>query len=128
MGMSEMMAPEKVITVFRSSRAHEGDADYEQARALGRALGERGWKVCTGGYGGVMEGGSRGAKEAGGKTGGVTAEFFQAGANRWVDEEIRVATWREGVVEVVRRGGRYCGGEGGSRRVGERVRGWESVR
>src|SRR5260370_33450799 len=104
MGMSVMMAPEKVITVFRSSRAHEGDADYEQARALGRALGERGWKVCTGGYGGVMEGVSRGAKEAGAKTVGVTAEFFQARANRWVDEEIRVVTWQERLVELIRRG------------------------
>src|SRR5260370_15493725 len=105
--MSERMAPEKVISVFGSSRPHEGDADYEQARALGRALGERGWKVCTGGYGGVMEGVSRGAKEAGGKTVGVTAEFFQARANRWVDEEIHVATWRERRFCVGTRGGAH---------------------
>src|SRR2546427_8846534 len=112
--MSEMMAPEKVITVFGSSRPHEGDADYEQARALGRALGERRWKVCTGGYGGVMEGVSRGAKEAGGKTVGVTAEFFQARANRWVDEEIRVVTWQERLFELIRHGDAYVACKGGT--------------
>src|SRR5260370_19032877 len=92
--MSERMAPEKVISVFGSSRPHEGDADYEQARALGRALGERGWKVCTGGYGGVMEGVSRGAKEAGGKTLGGCADFFQARANLLVGEDRRVDSGR----------------------------------
>ena len=62
--------------MFGSSRPREGEADYEEARALGRALAENGFAVCSGGYGGVMAGVSRGAKEAGGKTYGVTAEFF----------------------------------------------------
>src|SRR5712692_2647916 len=125
--MSEMMAPEKVITVFGSSRPHEGDADYEQARALGRALGERRWKVCTGGYGGVMEGVSRGAKEAGGETVGVTAEFFQARANRWVDEEIRVVTWRERLFELIRRGDAFVACKGGTGTLVELAVVWEML-
>ena len=127
MGMSEMMAPEKVITVFGSSRPREGDADYEQARALGRVLGERGWKVCTGGYGGVMEGVSRGAKEAGGKTVGITAEFFQARANRWVDEEIRVVTWQERLFELIRRGDAYVACKGGTGTLVELAVVWEML-
>src|SRR5260370_34974040 len=99
--MSERMAPEKVISVFGSSRPHEGDADYEQARALGRALGERGWKVCTGGYGGVMAGVPRGAKETGGETVGVTAKVFQAHGNGWGVEEDRLFTWRGASLWVV---------------------------
>ena len=72
---------QRIVTVFGSSRPREDHADYEQARLLGRALAEAGFAVCSGGYGGVMEAASRGAKEAGGKTYGVTAEFFKLKAN-----------------------------------------------
>jgi len=72
------MREEKIVTVFGSSRPKAGDAEYEEARELGNLLAKRGFAVCTGGFGGVMEGVSRGAKEGGGKTYGVTAEFFQA--------------------------------------------------
>ncbi|OLE57179.1 MAG: hypothetical protein AUG13_05295 [Chloroflexi bacterium 13_1_20CM_2_59_7] len=86
------MEPEIIVTVFGSSRPREGDADYEEARTLGRALGKHGFAVCSGGYGGVMEAVSRGAKEAGGKTYGVTAEFFKAAKlNPWIDVEVRMA-------------------------------------
>jgi len=55
---------EKIITVFGSSRPLAGDADYAEARELGKALGVAGFAVCSGGYGGGMEAVSRGAKEA----------------------------------------------------------------
>jgi uncharacterized protein (TIGR00725 family) len=58
---------EKIVTVFGSSRPIVGNADYEEARALGKALAERGLAVCSGGYSGVMEAVSRGAKDAGEK-------------------------------------------------------------
>ncbi len=96
------MPSEKIITVFGSSRPLEGEPDYEDARALGRGLAERGFAVCTGGYGGVMAGVSRGAKKAGGKTYGVTADFFSAKANAWVDVEVRVATWQDRLFELIR--------------------------
>src|SRR2546425_3260057 len=64
-----MPNPQKVITVFGSSRPRAGDADYQQARELGHALAGRGFVVCTGGYGGVKGGAPRGAEETGG--GGV---------------------------------------------------------
>ena len=62
------MGKEIIVTVFGSSRPRAGDADYEEARTLGRALAKHGFSVCSGGYGGVMEAASRGAKEGGGKT------------------------------------------------------------
>jgi len=71
------MGKELIVTVFGSSRPRETDADYEEARVLGRALAKHGFSVCSGGYGGVMEAVSRGAKEVGGKTYGVTADFFK---------------------------------------------------
>src|SRR5215813_7302616 len=93
---------EHIITVFGSSRPREDHADYEEARRLGRALAAAGFAVCSGGYAGVMEAVSRGAKEAGGKTYGVTAEFFKsAKLNRWVDVEVRKETWEERLFELI---------------------------
>ena len=54
------MSEEKIITVFGSSRPKEKDADYAEARELGRALAKQGFAVCSGGYGGVMEAGLEG--------------------------------------------------------------------
>ena len=78
------MAENKIITVFGGSRARAGEPDYEEARLLGRELAVRGYQVCSGGYGGVMEAASRGAKEAGGRTVAVTCGFFRAKANEWI--------------------------------------------
>src|SRR5713101_4854992 len=94
------MGKEFIVTVFGSSRPREGDADYEEARTLGRALAKHGFSVCSGGYGGVMEAASRGAKEAGGKTYGVTADFFKnAKVHAWVEEEVRMKTWADRLFE-----------------------------
>jgi len=115
------------VTVFGSSRPREGDADYVEARALGRELAMRGFVVCTGGYGGVMEAASRGAKEAGGRTLGVTAEFFRARPNAWVDEEVRVATWQDRLFELVRRGAGYVACNGGTGTLVEFAVVWEML-
>src|SRR4029077_4690788 len=99
------MKKEVIVSVFGSSRPRENDSDYAEARQLGRALAQKGFAICTGGYSGTMEAVSRGAKEAGGKTYGVTAEFFPAAkANQWVDVEVRVKTWQDRLVEIIRLG------------------------
>jgi uncharacterized protein (TIGR00730 family) len=116
-----------VVTVFGSSRPHEGDAHYADARALGAALAAKGLIVCTGGYGGVMEAVSRGAKEAGGSTLAVTAAFFRARANRWVDEEVRVKTWEERLFELIRRGQGYVACPGGTGTLAELAVVWEML-
>jgi hypothetical protein len=116
---------ERIITVFGSSRPREGHADYESARELGRRLAERGFAVCTGGYGGTMEGVSRGAKESGGRVIGVTARAFGAKTNRWVDEEIRMDTWQERLFELIRRGDGYVACKGGTGTLVELAVVWE---
>src|SRR5262249_9651187 len=95
------MISERIITVFGSSRTNEGETDCAEARGLGAELARAGFSVCTGGYGGVMEAASRGAKEAGGRTYGVTAEFFKPQANAWVDVEVRMKTWQERLFELI---------------------------
>jgi uncharacterized protein (TIGR00730 family) len=113
--------------VFGSSRPDEHEPMYVEARALGRELARRGFLVCTGGYSGVMEAVSRGAKEAGGKTIGVTAEFFRRGPNAWVDEDVRVKTWEERLFELIRRGHGYVACRGGTGTLAELAVVWEML-
>lgn len=120
------MSKELVVTVFGSSRPREGDADYEEARILGRALAKHGFSVCSGGYGGVMEAVSRGAKEASGRTVGVTADFFKnAKLNAWVDEEVRLQTWEERLFELIRRADAFVACKGGTGTLVELAVVWE---
>jgi hypothetical protein len=121
------MSEPKIVTVFGSSRPREGDPDYEQARELGWALAAKGLVVCTGGYGGVMEAASRGAKDAGGRTIGITAKFFRSHPNRWVDQEIRVDTWQARLFELVRRGHGYVACRGGTGTLVELAVVWEML-
>lgn len=121
------MAAEKIITVFGSSRPREGDAEYDEACALGVSLAEAGFAVCTGGYGGVMEAVSRGAKEAGGKTYGVTAEFFNGRVNQWVDVEVRMKTWDERLFELIRLADGFVACRGGTGTLAELAVVWEML-
>lgn len=81
--------PAPGIAVFGGSEVEEGDTVYATARALGTAIAERGVPVVTGGYGGVMEAASRGARERGGESIGVTCRLFAARQpNPWLTLEI----------------------------------------
>ncbi|MCP3980376.1 MAG: LOG family protein [bacterium] len=66
------------VAVFGSSEPLEGEPAYEQAREMGHLLAGAGHRVLTGGYGGVMEAASRGAREAGGATLGITCSIFSS--------------------------------------------------
>ncbi|MFQ5777406.1 MAG: LOG family protein [Terriglobia bacterium] len=116
-----------VLTVFGSSRPAPGSDAYETARALGAALARAGFAVATGGYGGTMEGTSRGAREAGGKTLGVTAEVFRSAANAWVEEEIRVKTWHDRLLKLVELGAGYVVLPGGTGTLVELAVVWEWI-
>lgn len=117
----------KIITVFGSSRPEDGHTDYAEAFELGRALAAAGFAVCTGGYGGVMEGVSRGASESGGHVLAVTSSFFRSRANRWVTEETRMATWQERLFELVRLGDGYVACKGGTGTLVELAVVWEML-
>ena len=117
----------RIISVFGSSRPRAGEADYEEARVLGRALAERGFAICTGGYGGVMEAASRGAKEAGGRTLAITATFFRSKANAWVDEARSTESWQERLFELVHAGHGYVACKGGTGTLVELAVVWEML-
>src|ERR1700726_2412883 len=79
----EMKQRVRTITVFGSSCPGESENDYMVARQLGSELAKRGFSICNGGYGGVMEAVSRGANDAGGRAIGIKTRFFEAAANHW---------------------------------------------
>jgi hypothetical protein len=67
--------------------------EKEDIVRLGKLLAENGLIVVTGGFGGIMEDISRGAKLAGGKTVGVTyykdEDLPHKRANEFIDDEIK---------------------------------------
>ena len=121
------MKTEKIITVFGSSRPQTNDSDYKEARELGNALAQAGFAVCSGGYGGVMEAVSRGAKEADGKVYGVTAEFFARKANEWVDVEVRKKTWEERLFSLIELADGFVACKGGTGTLVELAVVWEML-
>lgn len=82
------MGPQRsLVAVFGSADPLEGEPLYELAREVGGRLAAAGYGVVTGGYGGVMEGASRGAAEAGGAAVGITCASFGARTpNRFLTE------------------------------------------
>jgi len=90
------------VSVFGSSQAREGRPKYEEARALGRMLAERGYNIRCGGYGGTMEAVSRGASEAGGGATGITVKTFDPlPANQWVQEEMKASDLFQRLQELI---------------------------
>lgn len=82
-----------LIAVFGSSTIFPESPTWRLALELGRALGEAGADVMTGGYSGAMEAVSQGAHETGAHVVGVTVELFESRGpvNRYVKERIHTA-------------------------------------
>ena len=75
-----------------------------------------------------MEAVSRGAKESGGKTFGVTAEFFKAAkTNPWIDVEVRKKTWEERLFELIRLANGFVACKGGTGTLVELAVVWEML-
>jgi uncharacterized protein (TIGR00725 family) len=83
--MTERRRP--VVAVI--GNANPTRAALREARAVGRLIVERGWRLVTGGLGGVMEAASQGAHDATsyreGDVVGVLPGPDAAAANAWVD-------------------------------------------
>ena len=96
------------IAVFGSSEPAPGEPLYQLARELGALLADAGFVVVTGGYGGVMEGASRGAREHGGATLGVTCETFgHREPNPYLDRSIPTPDLYRRQKELVERSAGY---------------------
>jgi uncharacterized protein (TIGR00730 family) len=86
LGFERLAAVGPAVCVFGSARTRPGDAEYELAREAGRAIGEAGFAVITGGGPGSMEAANRGAKDAGVMSVGLNIELpHEQAANPHVD-------------------------------------------
>ena len=94
-----------IISVFGSSMPGTESDAYQEARRLGVLLGEAGFIVVMGGYGGTMAAVSQGASEAGTRVIGVTSSHMEKWRpmppNEWVGEEIRLDSQRDRLLHLV---------------------------
>lgn len=79
---------DKIVTIFGGSRCSEKSEEYQQARRTGAILAEAGFTICTGGYLGVMEAASRGAREKGGRVFGIVMNQFKSEPNRYLTDKV----------------------------------------
>jgi len=79
---------EKIVTIFGGSKCSENSPEYLQAKELGGRLAEAGFTICTGGYLGVMEAASRGAREKGGRVFGIVMNQFKGEPNRYLTDKV----------------------------------------
>ena len=79
---------ERIITIFGGSKCGPDSPEYIEAKDLGRRLAEAGFTICTGGYLGVMEAASRGAREAGGRVYGIVMNQFRHEPNRYLTDKV----------------------------------------
>jgi uncharacterized protein (TIGR00730 family) len=117
----------KTVTIFGSSVPDDSSLAYTEARHLGGLLAGRGLVVCNGGYRGLMEAASRGAREAGGHTIGVTCSIWPTPPNRWVAEEVRTSSFSERIMTLIERGDAYIVLPGGTGTLAELALTWEMM-
>jgi uncharacterized protein (TIGR00730 family) len=117
-----------VITVFGAASIAVGGSAYQKAEALGGLLAEAGFAVATGGYIGTMEAVSKGAAESGGHVIGVTCDQIErwrpVQPNAWVVEELRFATQRERLYQLIDMGQALIAMPGGVGTLSEIVLAW----
>jgi len=117
----------KTVTIFGSSLPGENSPAYLEARRLGRLLAEAGFAVCNGGYAGLMEASARGAREAGGKTIGVTCKVWPSRANPWIEQEVQTESFPERLMTLIERGDAYIVLPGGTGTLAELALVWEMM-
>ncbi|EMA25765.1 MULTISPECIES: TIGR00725 family protein [Haloarcula] len=95
------------------------DEQYQQAREVGKQLGEHGHDVVCGGLTGVMEAVCRGASEAGGHTIGILPGERRAAANDYVQTAIATGLGNARNVLVVLNGAAVIAVDGGTGTLSE---------
>ena len=115
----------KMVCVFGTGRAREGEPAYILAEGVGLALAQAGFIVANGGYGGTMRASAKGATEAGGTVVGVTCSAFGGSANQYVTREVRTETLEERLKNLIKAGDAYVVLPGGTGTLLELATVWE---
>ena len=118
---------EKIVTIFGGSKCGEESEEYQQARRLGQLFAERGYTICTGGYLGVMEGASRGARERGGRVLGILMNQFKSEPNRYLTDKVASAHFYERLQNLIMRSVGFIALRGGAGTVTELSLVWNKL-
>lgn len=120
-----MNSNQNVIAVYGSSAITQDSVEAQNAETLGRLLAEAGYAVCTGGYMGVMEAASRGAKAAGGNVIGVTCKAFSNRTpNLYLTQEIETDDLPQRIATLMRIADGYIVLDGGIGTLAELLLAW----
>lgn len=112
-------ANDKIVTIFGGSKCNEGTEEYREAKDLGRLLAEAGFTICTGGYLGVMEAASRGAREAGGRVFGIVMNQFKSEPNRYLTDKVATDHFYDRLQNLITRSVGFVAFRGGMGTVTE---------
>ena len=119
---------EKVVTIFGTSKAKDGDEVFNLACELGKLCAQAGFTIVNGGYGGTMLAAAKGAKQAGGKTIGVTCSAFgRKGANEFITETVNTSSLIERLNKLIALGDAYIVLPGGTGTLLELAEVWELI-
>ena len=110
---------ERIVTVFGGAKCPEDSDEYRLAEEVGSLLAGKGYTVCTGGYLGVMEAASKGARSAGGRVLGVTMNQFKAEPNRWLTEKVATDHFYDRLQNLIQRSCGFVAFKGGMGTVTE---------
>jgi hypothetical protein len=110
---------DRIVTIFGGSKCGENTAEYQQARDLGARLAEAGFTICTGGYLGVMEAASRGAREKGGRVFGIVMNQFKSEPNRYLTDKVATDHFYDRLQKLITRSVGFVALRGGMGTVTE---------
>jgi len=118
---------ERIVTIFGGSKCRDCDPEYEEARRVGQLLAQAGYTICTGGYLGVMEAASRGAREQGGRVVGVVMNQFKAEPNRYLTDKVATPHFYERLQRLITQSVGFIAIRGGMGTVTELSLVWNKI-
>lgn len=118
---------DKIVTIFGGSRCGEKSPEYKEAREIGAKLAEAGFTICTGGYLGVMEAASRGAREKGGRVFGILMNEFKTEPNRYLTDKVASQHFYERLQNLIMRSVGFVALRGGMGTVTEISLVWNKI-
>ena len=119
--------PERIVTIFGGSKCSEFDPEYLQAMRVGELLAVAGFTICTGGYLGVMEAASRGARESGGRVLGIVMNQFKSEPNRFLTDKVATPHFYERLQRLITRSVGFIAIRGGMGTVTELSLVWNKI-
>lgn len=109
----------KIVTIFGGSKCREDSPEYREAKEMGSRLAEAGFTICTGGYLGIMEAASRGAREKGGRVLGIVMNQFKKEPNRYLTDKVATDHFYDRLQNLITRSVGFVAFRGGMGTVTE---------